>query len=119
MSASYPFSFDEYQDEAARTGASDLLPENREKGLNCAAMGIAGEAGEVIELVKKHQHHRKPLDLGQLQKELGDVLWYLAHACNVMGFTLEDVARMNVAKLRARYPEGFTTEASIARADEP
>ena len=99
--------FREYQREAARTGGSDLTPGNEDKGLNCAAMGLAGEAGEVCDLVKKWQHHRAPRDVEKLQKELGDVLWYLA-----------DIAAQNVAKLRTRYPDGFSTEASIARADE-
>ena len=109
--------FREYQREAARTGGSDLTPGNEDKGLNCAAMGLAGEAGEVCDLVKKWQHHRAPRDVEKLQKELGDVLWYLAHGCNVMGFDLGDIAAQNVAKLRARYPDGFSTEASIARAE--
>ena len=110
--------WESYQREAARTGGRDLLPENRDKGLNCAAMGLAGEAGEVCDLVKKVQHHRQPLDETKLRKELGDVLWYLAHACNVMGWKLEDVAAANVEKLRARYPNGFTPEDSVARRDE-
>ena len=110
--------FSDYQREAARTGGSDLVPGNEEKGLNCAAMGLAGEAGEVCDLVKKWQHHRAPRDVEKLRKELGDVLWYVAHACNVMGWTLEDIATLNVAKLRARYPNGFSTADSIAKRDE-
>lgn len=110
--------FSAYQSAAARTGGSDLKPENRDKGLNCAAMGLAGEAGEVCDLIKKVQHHRAPLDEAKLRKELGDVLWYIAHACNVMGWDLEDIARLNVEKLRARYPSGFSTADSIARRDE-
>ena len=109
---------DDYQHEASRTGGSDLKPENREKGLNCAAMGLAGESGEVCDLVKKWQHHRAPRDEKKLRKELGDVMWYLAHACNVMGWSMSDIAAENVAKLRARYPDGFTTQASIERRDE-
>lgn len=110
--------FADYQREAARMGGSDLLPGNEEKGLNCAAMGIAGEGGEVCDLVKKWQHHRAPRDTEKLKKEIGDVLWYIAHACNVLGLRLEDIAAANVAKLRARYPDGFATADSIARRDE-
>ena len=109
--------FDDYQLAAARTGGSDLLPGAQEKGLNCAAMGLAGEAGEFVDEVKKVQHHRKPLDETKLRKELGDVLWYAAHACNVMGWRLSDIAAENVAKLRLRFPDGFTTADSIARRD--
>lgn len=60
-----------------------------------------------------------PIKLGnRATKELGDVLWYLAHACNVMGWSLAEIASGNVAKLLKRYPNGFTTEDSIARRDE-
>ena len=115
------FTFDAYQQHAARTGGSDLLPENREKGLNCSALGLCGEAGEFADHVKKAQHHRLGIDAdreSKMRKELGDVLWYIAHACNVMGWGLEEIALLNVEKLRARYPEGFSPAASVARADE-
>lgn len=114
--------FDAYQRAAARTGGRDLLPENRDKGLNCAALGLCGEAGEFADHVKKAQHHRLGIDAKRdeaMRKELGDVLWYIAHACNVMGWRMEDIAAGNVAKLRARYPEGFSPEASVAKRDEP
>lgn len=115
------FTFDEYQKNAARTAGSDLLPENKDKGLNCAALGLAGEGGEVADLVKKVQHHGIKFDSViemKLKKELGDILWYIAHACNVMGYGLQEIALMNVEKLKARYPDGFSTAASIAKADE-
>jgi NTP pyrophosphatase (non-canonical NTP hydrolase) len=72
--------------------------------------------GEVIELVKKHLHHGHPFDPELLQKELGDVLWYLAEMCSANSLSLEDVAKKNIAKLRARYPEGFSAQASLNRA---
>lgn len=107
-----------YQREAARTGGRDLLPENRDKGLSCAGLGLAGESGEVADLLKKHLHHGVSLDVEKLRKELGDVLWYVAHACNVMGWRLDEIAALNVAKLRTRYPHGFSTADSIAKRDE-
>lgn len=113
--------FDAYQKHAARTGGTDLLPENRDKGMSCAGLGLTGEAGEVADIIKKVIHHRQPLDDAmamKLQKELGDVLWYIAHACNVMGWSMDAVAEGNVAKLRARYPNGFTPEDSVAKRDE-
>jgi len=118
---SYDRTFAQYQERAARTGGSDLLPANRDKGLNCAALGLCGESGEFADLVKKIQHHRHELNAERtekLKKELGDVLWYVAHACNVMGWEMSDVADMNIAKLVARYPQGFTTADSLAKADE-
>ncbi len=110
--------FDEYQREAARTGGSDLEPDNVLKGLSCAGLGIAGEAGEVADIIKKIVHHRHPLDeltQDKLAKELGDVLWYIAHASNVLGLNLADIAQANIDKLRKRYPDGFSAERSINR----
>lgn len=206
--------FDHYQREAARTGGRDLLPENRDKGLNCAALGLCGESAEVAVLCTDlapaiHSDVWRSL----IAKELGDVLWYVAHIHNVLGLPmgapdgendplfnnplfgdmdeaqrsvvgaprentrealrrdafllmvaagqvadvvkkithhrrplgdmrpqlltavaaihralyevtadaglcLSDVAAGNVAKLRARYPDGFSPEASAAKADE-
>jgi NTP pyrophosphatase (non-canonical NTP hydrolase) len=82
-----------------------------------AGLGIAGEAGEVADLLKKHLGHGHELDREKLKKELGDVLWYTARIAMHFGFGLEDVARANVAKLRQRYPAGFSTEASKRRVD--
>lgn len=97
------------------TVAAEVL---RWKDLDLGALGLAGESGEVAELVKKHVHHHKPLDQAALVKELGDVLWYLAFLCEANGTTLEEVANANAAKLRARFPAGFTSAAANARADE-
>jgi NTP pyrophosphatase (non-canonical NTP hydrolase) len=72
-----------------------------------AAMGLAGEAGEVCDLLKKHLLHGKELDRDELNKELGDVLWYLFHAFNAFGFTFEEVAEANVEKLCNRYPRQY------------
>ena len=85
--------FDEYQTAAARTSgeSSDLIN---------GALGIAGEAGEVIELVKKHKYHGRDLDIDALAKELGDLLWYVAETASQAGVKLSDVAAQNVAKLK-------------------
>lgn len=89
-----------------------------ELGLTCMALGIAGEAGEVADYVKKVVGHRHPLDREKMAKELGDVLWYLAVLAERFGYSLDQVAQMNVDKLRRRYPDGFSPERSLARADE-
>lgn len=81
------------------------------------ALGLAGEAGEVCDLLKKHWGHLHPLDREKLKKELGDVLWYVAAIAAQHDMLLEDVALANVEKLTKRYPAGFSPEASIARAD--
>lgn len=77
--------------------------------------GLAGETGELIDLLKKHLFHGHPLDLKKARSEIGDVLHYLAVLTHVLGFTLSDVAEGNIAKLEARYPDGFSSAASLNR----
>lgn len=105
---------DDYQRAAMRTHVDDGPVR-----LASYALGIAGEAGEVADLVKKHIGHGHPLDAVKLQNELGDVLWYIAGLAQVLGLSLSDVAQANIDKLLRRYPDGFSTEASIARRDLP
>lgn len=85
----------------------------------CAALGIAGEAGEVADLIKKERCHGAPRDSQKMLKELGDVLWYLSVVAAQYGFTLEQVKDANIAKLRARYTDDgkFNTAESLARKD--
>lgn len=70
-------------------------------------LGLNGEAGECADIVKKYMFQGHALDREHLAKELGDVAWYLAVTAHAIGYSLEDVLRMNVEKLQARYPEGF------------
>ena len=79
------------------------------------AMGLSGEAGEVLDETKKLLYHKHPYDLDKFLKELGDVAWYLAMCSLAHGFTLSEVMEANIKKLQARYPEGFSTDASINR----
>lgn len=81
------------------------------------AVGLAGESAECLDLVKKSWVYGEPLDLVKLQTEAGDTLHYLVMLCIVNGWTLEDLAANNKAKLDARYPQGYTDAAAIARAD--
>jgi len=97
----------DYQQAAARTsGAHQPDWTDRDRWSN-AALGLAGEAGEVVELIKKHAFHGKPLDLDALRGECGDLAWYLAEVATLAGLDLGDVLEGNVEKLRARYPDGF------------
>ena len=79
------------------------------------SLGLAGEAGEVIEHVKKHVGHGHALDKQVLVKELGDILWYISAVASLNGLTLGEVARVNIAKLRLRYEKQFTEAESINR----
>lgn len=80
-------------------------------------MGLCGEAGEAIDLVKKHLAQGHELDKEKLARELGDVAWYLAETARAIGYDLETILQMNIDKLRARYPEGFSEEKSISRTE--
>lgn len=88
-----------------------------EQELVFAGLGAAGEAGEIGDYIKKVFAHGHPLDPEKLKKEVGDNLWYLARVCKLGGFTFEEAAAANIEKLKARYPEGFSTERSLNRKD--
>ena len=78
-------------------------------------MGLNGEAGEVIDIVKKHIFQGHELDREHLAEELGDCLWYIAVAAKGIGYSLEDIANWNIKKLEKRYPNGFEVEKSVNR----
>ena len=106
--------FSDYQRETMRTAGA-------QEGLDALAafgLGIAGEAGEVADRVKKELFHGHAIDHAAMKKELGDVLWYLSALACLYGLTLEEVAQTNIDKLRKRYPNGFSTEDSLRRLDE-
>ncbi len=105
----------EYQRLALTTLNPDL--QGMDLLLN-GVMGLCGESGEVIDLVKKHLAQGHTLDREKLALELGDVAWYLAETAHAIGYDLDTVLQMNVEKLKARYPEGFAAERSRNRAQE-
>lgn len=78
-------------------------------------MGLSGEAGELTDMFKKWIFHNAPLDEEHAKKEVGDVCWYIAMICHSMKWDLDDILKMNIDKLKARYPEGFDTEKSNHR----
>lgn len=104
----------QYQAEAMRT-ASGVTAASEENLMLNGAMGLNGEAGEVIDILKKHIFQGHKLDTEHIAKELGDCLWYIAVCAKGAGYTLDEIAEMNKAKLRNRYPTGFSAEASLHR----
>jgi NTP pyrophosphatase (non-canonical NTP hydrolase) len=104
--------FPEYQKASERTMGLDR---DRKELLANFAMGLAGEAGETVDLLKKAIFHGHPADPDKLAKELGDVLFYVTALASVSGISLESIAQGNVEKLLKRYPAGFSTEASLNR----
>jgi len=91
--------FESYQDGAKSTAGNAELA--------VLALGLAGEAGEVADMVKKILGHDQILNVNKLALELGDVLWYLSMLCTHLNIDLGEVAYMNLLKLKARHPEGF------------
>lgn len=81
-------------------------------------MGLCGESGEAIDIVKKHLAQGHPLDREKLIKELGDIAWYLAETATALDVSLEEVLQGNIEKLRRRYPEGFDAAHSLHREAE-
>lgn len=116
----------EYQELALRTekpiedvvvSFRGLSAENVDR-LQNGLMGLCGETGEAMDILKKTLFQGHDLDREALAKELGDVAWYLALASSALGYTLERIMEKNIEKLRARYPDGFEVERSVNRREE-
>lgn len=126
----------EYQKAALRTEAPKELykaPEavlktfarlgavsNPEKDLSIirlleGSMGLVGESGEAMDILKKVLFQGHKLDRLHMARELGDIAWYLAVSADAIGYDLETILQMNIDKLWERYPEGFESELSIHR----
>ena len=102
----------EYQELAMTT----LNPElSKKEVLINSVMGLCGEAGEAIDIVKKWMAQGHELDKAHLAKELGDIAWYLAAAATALEMPLEDILKANLDKLKKRYPEGFQSRRSVVR----
>lgn len=103
----------EYQKLAAKTINEEL---NTYELKTHALHGMVGEIGELHSLYQK-QYQGHIIDLNHALKELGDLVWFIAEYCTAIGVELDDVMRMNIEKLKARYPEGFDEEHSLHRAE--
>ena len=105
----------DYQKLALRTLNKNL---DKKDILINSVMGLCGESGEAIDLVKKHLYQGHELDKERFGKELGDIAWYLAEAAHAINMDLDDVIKMNIEKLQKRYPDGFNQNNSIHRKKE-
>lgn len=105
--------FNEYQNLARRTQNKRLNPDER---LRHALCGLPSEVGEVCGLFQK-VYQGRPLNADKVADEMGDCMWFLAELADVLGMSLQDIAENNIAKLRERYPDGFSAERSNARYD--
>ena len=106
----------EYQMLALRT--ANLHERTKDLRLCNWAMGLSGETGEAVDMLKKAIHHQHVLEDDALKKELGDICWYIAVLAAEFNIEFEDLLKTNIDKLKARYPEGFSSEASLNRKDK-
>lgn len=99
---------------------SDISCNPEQSQIIYAALGIAGEAGEFVEIIKKNVFHEKEFNKNHAIRELGDICWYVTLACNSLQISLEDVFQTNIDKLNARYSSGHFTvsEANNRSADD-
>ena len=99
----------EYQQAVQRTKADlhNTIGQHNEDLLH-GAIGVATEAGELLDAVKKHLYYGRVLDIHNLHEEIGDVMWYLAVLAEWSGADLGELMEANIAKLRVRYPEKFS-----------
>ena len=89
---------------------------SREEELSNSLMGIAGEGGEIVDLMKKHLYQGHDFDEMKLMEETGDLLYYVVDLCVILyGLDMTEVMLMNMDKLINRYPEGFSAEKSLHR----
>jgi NTP pyrophosphatase (non-canonical NTP hydrolase) len=113
-----PMDANEYQRLAARTLIDRPGFEIPEKEIMAVweVVGLAGEAGEVANLIKKGVFHRHGIDTSKVE-ELGDTLWYISALCNTLGLDLSTIMHANIEKLKIRYPHGYSSLDSLRRAD--
>lgn len=94
----------EYQEFASK----GILPAGQGKnGAIHFALGLAGETGEVCDIIKKREFHGRNIPVEDIKKELGDVMWYVANLCNTFHFSIEDVIADNIQKLTKRYGDVY------------
>jgi NTP pyrophosphatase (non-canonical NTP hydrolase) len=109
----------EYAEAVTRTMKCEREPLDLDQAaLVDYAIGLCGEAGEFIDLVKKAVFHKHAVDKTKLIEELGDVLWYVAALANTFEITMEELGGINIAKLKRRYPDKYTHEQSQNRKPE-
>lgn len=102
----------EYQKLAARTINDKLTPLGQERH---ALHGMVGEIGEIHSIYQKYYQGHK-IDDEHLQKELGDLCWFIAEYCTAKGWSMEVIMQKNIDKLKERYPDGFAEDRSLHRA---
>ena len=111
----------EYVKNAVKTESRDFdaigarLSEVQNQRLLHAGIGLATEAGEFLDALKKHVFYGKELDTVNLQEEMGDVFWYCAIIADQLDIDFAEVMTRNIDKLKARYGDKFTEDRAVNR----
>lgn len=110
----------DYIKDAIRTESKDFQSISMRLNIDAirllhGVMGLETEVGEFMDGLKKHIFYGKPLDRVNLKEELGDLFWYLAILCDVLGSDFETIMRINIEKLKARYGDKFTEDGALNR----
>lgn len=103
--------FKTYLTESQRT----LIEKGKDMNMLHGAIGIGTEAGELLDAFKRNIFYGKPLDRVNIKEELGDIMWYIAILCRELDLDMDDILQTNIDKLRARYPEKFSSEHALNR----
>ena len=101
----------EYQQLASRTINQALTTYGKRQH---ALFGMAAEVGELLGLYQKSYQGHELIEEHE-QKEVSDILWFIAEYCTVQGWEFDDIMQMNIDKLKARFPDGFDPEKSLHR----
>jgi NTP pyrophosphatase (non-canonical NTP hydrolase) len=110
-----------YTQEVLKTESTDMdalkrrIQDEKTIRLLHAALGLSTEAGEVLDVLKKHIYYGKPIDEVNLIEEVGDACWYLAVMLNALSSNFSESMTLNILKLRKRYGEAFSSEKAITR----
>lgn len=106
----------QHQEDVSRTLAEvpDSFRENLGQELHMV-IGISTEAAELLDAYKKELAYKKPLDDVNCQEEIGDIMWYISNLCKLKGWDFEKICQTNIDKLKARYPEKFTSDDALNR----
>jgi len=109
---------EKYIKESSRTMSPQFFPDKLPIEAFHGIIGIAGEAGELLDAAKKAVFYGIEPDIENIHEELGDIFWYIMAVCRAMNFDPEDIMEENINKLKKRYPNQWTQEDAIERKDK-
>lgn len=105
----------EYTENCKKTLSLHYNHEAIDPVIQHGIIGMSTEAGELLDAMKKTMFYNKPFDLANVVEEIGDIFWYAYITLDALGVTADEAKAKNIAKLKKRYGDKFTTEAALVR----